>query len=329
MTSVLFTKGQSIQFIEKVFGEGKLSNGGLNISVVCPVCVSKKGFGYSKKKLVIRTDNFVSHCWVCNTKSKNLIPWIKKWHPEYLNEYITNFLKAEQLTDIDADEIKKKNTFVCLPTNYKFLLFEETLEAKRAKNYLFSRGISLEKDFWYWKFGIAPNNKELSGRVIIPSFDANGNLNYWTARSYDRKVWPKYLNSQIPRESVIFNEINIDWSKPLTLVEGPFDLLKCNTNATCLLGSSFSPDYLLFRRIVEHETPVVLALDEDAKQKALEISKLLNEYGVPVRILNVPKEKGDVGAMTKEEFKVLESHGTQFNIENYLLQKIRIAFEKI
>jgi hypothetical protein len=57
----LFTKGQTYDFIEKVFGEGKPSNGGLNISVLCPNCAEKKGFGYNKKKLVIRTDTFVSH----------------------------------------------------------------------------------------------------------------------------------------------------------------------------------------------------------------------------------------------------------------------------
>ena len=33
-----------------------------------------------------------------------------------------------------------------------------------------------------------------------------------------------------------------DWKKELTLVEGPFDLFKCDTNATCLLGSHFTEE---------------------------------------------------------------------------------------
>ena len=113
----------------------------------------------------------------------------------------------------------------------------------------------------------------------------------------------------------------------MTLVEGPFDLLKCNENATCLLGSSFGPDYLLFRKIVENETPVVLALDEDAKEKALTISRTLAEYGVEVAIMDVPEEKGDVGAMTKEEFRLLQQTSRAFNPESYLLEKIRLAFK--
>lgn len=321
----VYTKGQTIDFIERVFGDGRFSNGGMNISVLCPACADKKGFGYNKKKLVIRTDTFVSHCWVCNTKSKNLVPWLKRWYPASLAEYVGLFLKGEQLTDIDEDDLDPKNVPLTLPEGYRFLLHSRDPEAWKAKRYLASRGIYPEKDFWYWKFGIAPDNADLRGRVIIPSFDADGNVNYWTARSYQKRAFPKYINPGTPRESVIFNEINIDWSKPLTLVEGPFDLLKCNENATCLLGSSFTPDYLLFRKIVENETPVILALDEDAKEKALSISKHLTEYGVSVKLLAVTKEKGDVGAMTKEEFRVLSTKGTQFTAENYLLQKIRMA----
>jgi len=326
-TTTIFTKGQAIEFVEKVFGDGKLSNGGLNISVVCPECQHKKGVGYSKKKLVIRTDTFVGHCWVCNFKSRNLVPLIKKWYPNYLGEYVSRFLKSEQLTDISIEEVEEAaNHNIALPEGYKFLLHADCYEAKKAKRYLSLRGIFSEKDFWYWKFGIAPDNENTKERIIIPSFSSDGNLNYWTARSYNKKVYPKYLNPTISRESVIFNEINIDWSKPLTIVEGPFDLLKCNENATCLLGSSFGPEYLLFRKIVENETPVILALDADAKDKSLKIAKDLSEYGINITTLSIPETKGDVGAMTKEEFAHLKDTGTNFNRENYLLEKIKMAF---
>lgn len=325
MTS-LYTRGQTTDFIEKVFGEGKYSNGGLNVSVLCPNCADKKEPGYNKKKLVIRTDTFLSHCWVCNTKSKNLLPWIRNWYPQYLNEYVTTFLKGQQLTEVNVEELEQAAPAVVLPEGFELLLKSKGIEASRAKSYLTRRGIFANRDYWYWKLGIAPENEDLQGRIIIPSFDSEGNLNYWTARTYNKKTFPKYLNPSVARESVIFNEINIDWKKPLTLVEGPFDLLKCNENATCLLGSTFGPDYLLFRRIVENETPVVLALDEDAKEKSIMISKSLLEYGIKVKVLEVSKEKGDVGAMTKEEFKELEADGKDFTIDNFLLRKIRMAF---
>lgn len=63
MSSKFFTQGQAITFIEKAFGDGKQSNGGKNISVVCPMCKAVKAYRYEKQKLVIRTDNFWVHCW--------------------------------------------------------------------------------------------------------------------------------------------------------------------------------------------------------------------------------------------------------------------------
>lgn len=323
----IYTKGQTIEFIERVFGEGRPSNGGLNLSVLCPVCVSKKPPGYAKKKLVIRTDNFVSHCWVCGSKSKNLVPLLKKWYPSHLPEYIKTFLQGEQLTDIEDGDVAPEVAVVALPTGFRLLALSDENECSNSlRRYLGRRGIYSERDFWYWKLGFTNDDDDLIDRVIIPSFDSEGTLNYWTARATQKGQVPKYINPAVDRTSIIFNEINLDWKKPLTLVEGPFDLLKCNENATCLLGSNFDPEYLLFRKIVEHGTPVVLAMDEDAKHKALRIAKQLSEYDVPVTFLWVPVEKGDVGAMTKEEFRLLYAKGTPYNVNTYLLQKIRLSF---
>jgi hypothetical protein len=94
----------------------------------------------------------------------------------------------------------------------------------------------------------------------------------------------------------------IDWSQELTLVEGVFDLVKCNENATCLLGSTLDPSYLLFQRIIENSTPILLALDNDARPKSFKLAKLLLEYGISVRKLEIPKELNDVGQMTKQQF---------------------------
>lgn len=325
----IYTKGQTVEFIERVFGEGKSSNGSLNISVLCPECVAKKPPGYSKKKLVIRTDNFVTHCWVCGFKSKNLVPLLRKHFPSNLPEYIRTFVQGEALTDIKDSDTKPEVPVVTLPLGFRLLALagENDIPATRAKRYLSSkRGVYTNRDFWYWKLGITTEDEDLANRIIIPSFDAEGKLNYWTARATEKKQFPKYLNPEVDRTTVIFNEINIDWNKPLTLVEGPFDLLKCNDNATCLLGSEFDEHYLLFRKIVEHNTPVVLALDPDARHKALKIAKTLAEYDISVKFLWVPTEKGDVGAMTKEEFRLLYSRGTFYSVDSYLLQKIRLLF---
>ena len=154
-----------------------------------------------------------------------------------------------------------------------------------------------QKDLLYFKLGAVTKGR-YRRRVIIPSFDSSGVLNYYTARGIDTDVIRKYLNPKVKRSEIIFNEINIDWKRELTLVEGPFDLIKSNENATCLLGSSLSEHHELFKKIVANRTPVVLALDPDAIKKTHDIAAILARFDVSVRILKF-NNFSDVGEMPK------------------------------
>lgn len=328
MTKV-YTQTQVITFIEKVFGQGKLSNAGQNISVLCPICKEKNGHGYSKKKLVIRTDNWVSQCWVCGHKGRTLVPLLKRFYPQLTKDYVSTFLSSEQLSLTEEEEKTGKEEYVLkLPLGFELLALSKSKQAWWIKKYLKERGITSERDMWYWKLGFTEEeDSPVAGRVIIPSFDSEGNLNYWTARSTKRGKGQKYLNPEVKREAVVFNELNIDWSQPLTLTEGPFDLLKCNENATCLLGSSFDENYLLFQKIVTNNTPVVLALDEDAKEKAFKIAKLLSSYSIDVSLMVVPETIGDVGAMTKEQFTTFYKEAKLLTPQNFLSLQIKTILE--
>ena len=91
--------------------------------------------------------------------------------------------------------------------------------------------------------------------LILPSYDKNGELNFYVSRNIDADTANsfKYKNANVSKNKIIFNEINIDWNIPLTLVEGPLDLLKTNDNATCLLGSALNEEMLLFQQIVKNK----------------------------------------------------------------------------
>jgi hypothetical protein len=135
----------------------------------------------------------------------------------------------------------------------------------------------------------------------MPSFDAEGSINYWTARTIDDRTIGKYINPSIPRGEFIFNELNLDWRREITLVEGPFDLTKCDSNATAILGSNISRKSALFQAIARNRTPIVLALDSDMPEKQHKWAKALSEFDVQVRVLNLNGHK-DVGEMSKQEF---------------------------
>ena len=131
----------------------------------------------------------------------------------------------------------------------------------------------------------------------------------------------KYINAPVAKKEVLFNDINIDWKKPVTLVEGPFDLTKCPYNSSCLLGSHLPEDSVLFREIVKNNTPVVLALDPDAVSKSHEIAKSLSAYGVSVKMTTVPEDK-DIGDMNKEEVRKIITNSIIWRRDDRLVNLI-------
>lgn len=312
----MFTRGQAIDFLQKVFGRGVQSNGGQNYSVVCPNC--NKNQSGSKRKLVIRTDNFLCHCWVCGYKSRNIADLLKRHHSEWLLEYLRVFVGKKVIPPEDQQAATATEETLKMPSS--FITFMEAIMANEGPSvfesenyaYLLRRFDGNRKEASmaaiYWGLGFTLNNTDFQNRLIMPSFDGEGQLNYFTARAVMPSMFPKYKNPNVPREEIVFNELNISWTDPLTIVEGPLDLVKCNQNATCLLGSDLTTEYLLFLRLVQHNTPVVLALDPDAKAKALKIADSLHGYGIQVKMVDIPDRFKDVGEMPREEFnRVLES----------------------
>ena len=287
-----------IVFIQRVFGPCIISRDGINVAVKCPACSSDE----TKKKLSIRIDTDQCHCWVCGLKSKSLKPLLSKYfNNDLVKEYQRNFQsdKVKIFDDELSEEPEEEKIF--LPEGFVFLagFKHKDPDIRECVRYIRSRGLS-DRDLWYFRFGTCSRGR-FRRRVIMPSFDSGGKLNYYVARAIDADVKRKYINARVSKADVIFNEINIDWSQEITLVEGPFDLTKCDDNATCLLGSSFSQKSKLLQEIVRNNTPVLLALDSDMKIKTQEYAKLLLSYGIQIRILNLGSYN-DVGEMSKADF---------------------------
>lgn len=299
----MHTQGQAIAFLERCFGQVKLSNAGLNASVSCPICNDTP----DKKKLVIRTDNWLTHCWKCGYKAKTIYGLLRRYKPQQAEEFITQLDGASLVSDDEDNASKKEIEAIQLPTGFQLLAEwwnkqdDAPAYIRQATRYLIDRGLG-ERDFWYFKFGITELDKSYKNRVIVPSHDADGNLNFFTARSFKSYVRPKYFNPRFRRETVIFNELNIDWTEELTIVEGPFDMFKVNDNATCLLGKELTKQCALFQKIAANMTPVLLCLDNDAKRASLTTAKLLYDYSVPVRIMELPEEIKDPGEISREQF---------------------------
>ena len=298
----MINKQEKITFLRRVFGGGSVGSDGVNVAVMCPngKCGSRKKGKY-KLSIHILTDQ--CHCWVCGLKTHNsLIPILRKVaSQDEIKTYLDKF-SPNRKSFLDEDGNGSPEHVVRLPRDFCLIAMSKSTRkpsVNLAKKYLMRRGIG--ENLW-WKFRIGVSNElNFERRVIIPSFDADGFVNTFAARAVDKKAFPNYLIPKIERTGIVFNEINVDWNEELTLVEGPFDLIKCVGNATCLQGSTLTEDHLLFWRIITNQTPVLLALDSDATRKTVKIAKLLSSYGIAVRILDLG-DKADVGEMTRPEF---------------------------
>lgn len=280
-------------FLKKAFGNYKISYDKLNIAVCCPKCKTN-----DKKKLAIHLITDLCNCWVCGQGGR-LVHLLVQHKPSLVHEYVTKFV-GRNITLLDDAGAKR---VAVLPEGFRLLapIMDSSEPSVRwAINYLRKRGMT-ERDMWYFKFGISSDGA-MQRRVIMPSFDGAGTLNFYTGRAIDADAFRKYMNCDVEKKVIIFNELNIDWKRELTLVEGPFDLTKCDDNATCLLGSSLSEDSALFSMVYRHNTPVVLALDSDMVNKTWQrIARMLSSYDIAVRILDLGGFK-DVGEMTRQQF---------------------------
>ena len=170
------------------------------------------------------------------------------------------------------------------------------------------------EDILKYKIGYTSEG-EFGGRVVVPSFDEEGDLNYFVARSYDGN-WPRYKNPPTSRD-VIFNELTVDWDSDLILVEGIFDAINAG-NAIPILGSSLRPTSKLFKAIVMNDTPVFMALDNDAKEKENRIINDLLKYDVEVYKIDT-SGYDDVGEMPKQVFKDRKKGAEFVSADSYML----------
>jgi len=272
----------------------------------CPFCK------HHKKKLSVNVTKGFFKCWVCDTKGA--ISYLIKRFGTIDDRHDWALLDQEvdfSTMDLIFNQQEEKLPPVSLPPEYMCLAKKGLPpSANEAISYLWSRGIG-QKDILYHKIGFCLTGK-YKKRIIIPSFDDEGNCNYFTARSYSGD-WLSYKNPPASK-NIIFNDLLINWDEPITLVEGPFDSIKMK-NSIPILGSTLKETTKLFKKIVEKQTKVYIGLDEDALNKSMKIISLLLEYGLDVYKLDT-SDIEDIGSITKTEAEDLKQEASQIDLES-------------
>lgn len=270
----------------------------VNVACHCPDPKCATATQNSKLKLAVHLADGRYHCWVCGIKGGNISWLVKRFRNNHFEEVSRAFpSNRPKLDDEEQHEIEA----VVLPPGFHLMAqnLDTTIPEYRAViQYVKDRGFT-DDDIWRYKLGFS-NDELYVNRLIIPSFNASGELNFFMSRAISKWTYPRYRNASTKKHTMVFNELDVDWSKELVLTEGAFDALNCPINATCLLGNSMNDRFLIFRRIVENGTPVILALDAEEKQKTKKLAKLLYSFDIHVRVMSLDGYK-DLGEMPRDE----------------------------
>jgi DNA primase len=301
-----------VTLVDSVLGKGKQTSRG-NYAYHCPFCK------HHKPKLEINfTENKKGHnpwhCWVCNTRGKTIPNLFKKV------EAYDKIEEAKQLIPQGSfvNESIPEQT-LSLPKEFTPLIFNSNnIMARHALAYLKRRGVTTE-DIIKYNMGYCENG-EYKNMIIIPSYNFQGELNYFTARSFESNPYKKYKNPSVSRDIVPF-EMFINWDSPLVLCEGPFDAIAIKRNAIPLLGKNIQTN--LMKKIISSKVEkLYIALDRDAIKSALNFCEIFMNEGKEVHLIEMddkdPSELGFIG------FTELIQKSTPLTLSGLLTKKFNL-----
>ena len=282
-----------------------------NYAFHCPFCNHRK----PKLEINMATNEQGQNpweCWVCQTRGRTIRSLLKqlKTPRDQAAEILKYLPKGSQIE-------YKQLSIIELPKEYQPLYSASTTSviANLVKKYLYDRGLS-DNDFIKYGIGYCTSG-EYGGRVIIPSYSASNQLNYFVARSFDGNYF-KYKNPEASKDIIFFENL-INWSQPIILCEGAFDAIAIKRNAIPILGKNISQS--LYKKILTSPlTDIYIALDADAQDRALEIAEKFLNQGKKVFLVDMKdKDPSDMG------FKTFTTHiqsAEELDLSGLMLHKL-------
>ena len=245
---------------------------------------------HHKRKLQINIKNQNWHCWVSNVGGRNFYQLFKK-----VSASREQFAELVELVGENKYyKVKKDDSkiTVTLPKEFKPLWNGgDGIVKRHALNYLYKRGIT-DKDIMKHNIGFCDEG-QYSNRIIIPSYDSDGQLNFFVGRDfYNSKM--KYKNSPTPKDVIGF-DLFVNSDEPIILCEGVFDAMAFKRNAIPLFGKNVMKK--LHKKIIESQVKTLyLALDNDAKSDAIKISDTFLNEGIDVKLVMLKdKDPSEIG----------------------------------
>ena len=282
-----------------------------NYAFHCPFCNHRK----PKLEINMATNEEGQNpweCWVCQTRGRSIRSLLRQ-------------LKTPRDTAIDilkyvpkgATIEYKQLSIIELPKEFQTLhnASSSSVVANIVKKYLYERGLT-DNDFIKYGIGYCTSG-EYGGRVIIPSYSESNQLNFFIARTFEGNYF-KYKNPEASKDIIFFENL-INWNTPIILCEGVFDAIAIRRNAIPILGKSVSTS--LYKKILTSTVKdIYIALDTDARDRAMEIAEKLLNQGKRVFLVNLPDK--DPSEMGFKSFTSFIQQAEELDLSKMMLHKL-------
>lgn len=270
----------------------------------CPSCAEEKGGVDGKYNLETSFTLGKFHCWSCDTKG-NLSYLIGRYGgSKLLKEYQEEIksINESKLYDLSSfmdtmnGNVQGDGKILKLPKTFTKIDIS-TLKNKKLKEYLEKRKITQDIidrfniGYTQWE------NEEYSmrSRLVVPSYDKNGFLNYWVSRDftgYEKRI--KYKNCDADKKEIVFQDSLINYNADIVLVEGALDCIYY-PNSVSMLGKFLLKDSELFRSLYNKANAnIIICLDSDTTIE--ETKRIYN-------MLNIGRLRGKIKYITPQEYK--------------------------
>ena len=225
------------------------------------------------------------HCWISDEKGRSIKTLFKKLRvsKQTWDEYNSIFSRINRYVHSD-NQIQVNQ--VELPKEFKPLYKKSnSFKYKHALNYLLKRGLRPE-DIEKYNIGYCETG-EYEDKIIIPSYDSDGKLNFFVGRSFYQSKY-KHKNPKVSKDIVGF-DLLVNWDIPLVLCEGAFDAIAIRRNVIPLFGKSIQSK--LEQKIIGNSVKkLYIVLDSDAISNAIGLSKKFMSYGIETHLVDLGDE---------------------------------------
>lgn len=236
----------------------------------CCFCADEKGGVDNKYNLEVSFALGKYHCWSCGN-SGPISKLVKaRGGSDLYREYfsIINEIRESRYYNLDmfkdnADMFEEN--YLKLPKTFEKIDIERCRD-KELKAYLEKRKITQEiideynigrttwdEEDWTWR-----------NRIVFPSYDSAGNLNYYIGRTYRSKdKRNKYKNCDADKNKIVLHEDKIQWDADIYLVEGTIDCIYY-PNTISLMGKVINNKMELYSKLKEKANAnIIICLDGD------------------------------------------------------------------